>query len=84
MYYEHMDINQQCRVAAEAIGLIMRQQMLTSETAFGQLWSETAAGFETYGTKNLVWTSFVRKHNTDYWYKRVRNQIQKRRKEGTL
>jgi hypothetical protein len=79
-----MTVAQEANVTAEAIGLIMRQLALTSEYAFGEIWSETAAGYTTYGAKNLVWTSFVRKHNTDFWYKRVRNNVARRRANRTL
>ena len=84
MYHKDMNINQQCHVTAEAIELILREYKLDSDHAFGELWSETASGFETYGKSNLVWTSFVRDHNTDYWHKRVHNLVKKIRKEGKL
>jgi hypothetical protein len=76
-----MTANQQAKIAAEVIGGIMRQQALTSDHAFGEIWSETASGFETHGSKGLVWTSFVREHNTPYWHTRVLNLIKRRRKE---
>lgn len=67
-----MNIHEEAKITAEAIGAIMRQQHLTSHYSFGEIWSEVASGFETYGANNLVWTSFVRTHNTPYWHKRVR------------
>ncbi|HEY6766626.1 MAG TPA: hypothetical protein VI386_17845 [Candidatus Sulfotelmatobacter sp.] len=72
-----MTINQQAKIAAEVISGIMRQQRLTSDHSFGEIWSETASGFETYGSKTLVWTSFVREHNSSYWHKRLLTMVKK-------
>lgn len=69
-----MNINQQCRVTAEAMEQILREYTLSPE-AFDEIWSETARGFETYGKSNLVWASFIRDHNTDYWHKRVKKLV---------
>lgn len=74
--------NQDAKLTADVISSIMRQQSLTSELAFGQIWSEVASGFETYGKRDLVWTTFIREHNTDYWYKRVLNKVVKLRCEA--
>ena len=79
-----MSINDEAKVTAEAIGLIMRQQALTSDYSFSEIWSETASGYSTYGGFSLVWTSFVRNHNSNYWHNRVLRAVRKRRKEGTL
>ena len=76
-----MTRTEEAMVTADAIVGILRTRPWngTAQFAFEHIWSETAAGYETYGRKDTLWCSFVRENaDSRYWYKRVLGAVLRR------
>jgi hypothetical protein len=70
---------QEIEITATVIAEILRKSGWTVEDDFAAVWSETAAGYETYGLRDKLWTTFIRENNDyDRAYLRVRSAVKRK------